>query len=137
VLGPGPGPGPRLYRGEGMLGKSRGRLPWDCECVWPRVGDTRCTMGCSMPAMLSEKGITPARLAMSASPSCQCMASAARHGTCISSATFCHISGLNLPTTVRICASCCGIDTSGFTHLSYSRASLFLRSSSHSLRRSR
>jgi hypothetical protein len=43
-----------------------------------------------------EKGTTPARRAMSASPSCQCIASAARHGTAISSATFDHISGLNL-----------------------------------------
>jgi len=43
-----------------------------------------------------EKGTTPARRAMSASPSCQCIASAARHGTAISSATLDHISGLNL-----------------------------------------
>jgi hypothetical protein len=43
-----------------------------------------------------ENGTTPARLAMSASPSCQCIASAARQGTAISSATFDHISGLNL-----------------------------------------
>lgn len=33
---------------------------------------------------------------MSCSPSCQCMASAARQGTAISSATLDHISGLNL-----------------------------------------
>ncbi len=43
-----------------------------------------------------ENGTTPARRAISASPSCQCIASAARHGTAISSATFDHISGLNL-----------------------------------------
>jgi len=43
-----------------------------------------------------EKGTTPARLAISCSPSCQCIASAARHGMAISSATFAHISGLNL-----------------------------------------
>lgn len=44
----------------------------------------------------SEKGTTPARRAMSASPNCQCIASAARHGIAISSATLAHISGLNL-----------------------------------------
>lgn len=44
----------------------------------------------------SEKGTTPALRAMSVSPSCQCIASAARQGTCISSATLAHISGLNL-----------------------------------------
>lgn len=37
---------------------------------------------------------------MSASPSCQCIASAARHGTAISSATLDHISGLNLEVNV-------------------------------------
>lgn len=44
----------------------------------------------------SEKGTTPALLAISCSPSCQCMASAARQGIAISSATFDHISALNL-----------------------------------------
>jgi hypothetical protein len=44
----------------------------------------------------SEKGTTPARRAMSVSPSCQCIASAARQGTASSSATLAHISGLNL-----------------------------------------
>lgn len=39
----------------------------------------------------SEKGVTPARLAISCSPSCQCMASAALHGIDISSATGAHI----------------------------------------------
>ena len=43
-----------------------------------------------------EKGCTPARLAISCSPSCQCLASAARHGIDVSSATFDDISGLNL-----------------------------------------
>lgn len=43
-----------------------------------------------------EKGTTPARRAISCSPSCQCIASAARHGMAISSATFAHISALNL-----------------------------------------
>jgi hypothetical protein len=43
-----------------------------------------------------EKGTTPARRAISCSPSCQCIASAARHGIAISSATFAHISALNL-----------------------------------------
>lgn len=52
-----------------------------------------------------EKGTTPARRAMSASPSCQCMASAARQGTAISSATLDHISGLNLGLCVSVCFS--------------------------------
>ncbi len=43
-----------------------------------------------------EKGVTPARLAISCSPSCQCMASAALHGIDISSATGAHIWCLNL-----------------------------------------
>lgn len=46
--------------------------------------------------LLREKGTTPARRAISCSPSCQCMASAARHGIAISSATLDHISALNL-----------------------------------------
>jgi hypothetical protein len=65
--------------------------------VCPRVGDCRTPPGgASRVTELREKGTTPARRAMSASPSCQCMASAARHGTPISSATLDHISGLNL-----------------------------------------
>ncbi len=81
---------------DDMPPMSRGRLPWDCECPWPLVGETLCA-GCgSVPGLFNVNGITPARLAISASPSCQCMASAARQGTCISSATLCHISGLNL-----------------------------------------
>jgi hypothetical protein len=43
-----------------------------------------------------EKGTTPARRAISCSPSCQCIASAALQGIAISSATFAHISALNL-----------------------------------------
>jgi hypothetical protein len=39
----------------------------------------------------NENGVTPARLAISCSPSCQCMASAARQGIDISSATGAHI----------------------------------------------
>lgn len=52
--------------------------------------------GGSMAVLESEKGTTPARRAISCSPSCQCMASAARQGMAISSATFDHISALNL-----------------------------------------
>lgn len=66
---------------------------WEC----PRGGETLCPgEGVSSEALEREKGTTPARRAMSASPSCQCMASAARHGTAISSATLDQISGLNL-----------------------------------------
>ena len=43
---------------------------------------------------VSEKGTTPARRAISCSPRCQCIASAARQGMAISSATLAHISGL-------------------------------------------
>ena len=43
-----------------------------------------------------EKGVTPARRAMSDSPSCQCMASAARQGIPSSAARGAHISGLRL-----------------------------------------
>lgn len=46
--------------------------------------------------LLRENGTTPARRAISCSPSCQCMASAARQGIAISSATLDHISALNL-----------------------------------------
>jgi hypothetical protein len=58
-----------------------------------------------METLESEKGTTPARRAISASPSCQCIASAARQGTAISSATFDHISGLNLKDSVSILES--------------------------------
>ena len=43
-----------------------------------------------------ENGTTPARRAISYSPSCQCIASAARQGIAISSANLAHMSGLNL-----------------------------------------
>jgi len=89
-------PGPRLYRGDGPP-ISRGKLPWECECACPREGELRwLPCGASALTVVREKGTVPARRAMSASPSCQCMASAARHGTAISSATLAHISGLNL-----------------------------------------
>jgi hypothetical protein len=52
--------------------------------------------GGSMAELDNEKGTTPARRAISCSPSCQCIASAARHGIAISSATLDHISALNL-----------------------------------------
>ena len=52
----------------------------------------------SMPpaGFVSENGVTPARLAISCSPICQCIASTARHGMAISSATLAHISARNL-----------------------------------------
>lgn len=50
-----------------------------------------------MPGLaVSENGVTPALRAMSCSPICQCMASAARHGMDISSAILDHMSALNL-----------------------------------------
>lgn len=53
-------------------------------------------VGGSIAVLEREKGTTPARRAISCSPSCQCIASAARHGIAISSATLDHISALNL-----------------------------------------
>ena len=53
-------------------------------------------VGGSIAELDNEKGTTPARRAISCSPSCQCIASAARHGIAISSATLDHISALNL-----------------------------------------
>lgn len=88
--------GPSRKRGEGP---ALAMVDPECECVWLwlRCEDVRVLMeGTSVVTLESENGTTPARRAMSASPSCQCMASAARHGTCISSAIFAHISGLSL-----------------------------------------
>lgn len=51
------------------------------------------------------KGVVPARRAMSCSPSCQCIASAARHGMAISSAILAHISGLNLFLSVLVASA--------------------------------
>lgn len=48
------------------------------------------------PAPARWKTGTFARCAISTSPICQCMASAARQGSCISFAIFSHISFLNL-----------------------------------------
>lgn len=101
--------------------------------------------------LLRENGVTPARFAISCSPICQCIASTALQGMAISSATFDHISARNLV----MAASVHGLVTFegdcktrlqvGFhdlvrrfsTYLSYNLASLFLRSSSHSLLLSR
>jgi hypothetical protein len=74
---------------------------WPLDCGWlyecPQDGRDRwLAAGASAVILDRENGITPARRAISASPSCQCIASAARHGTAISSATLDHISGLNL-----------------------------------------
>jgi len=52
--------------------------------------------GASRAMLLRENGTTPARRAISRSPSCQCIASAALQGIPISLATCAHISGLNL-----------------------------------------
>jgi len=152
------GGGPRLYR-PGPI--SRGKLPWEWEWACPRVGAARWDPGGSFGlADVSEKGMTPALRAISCSPSCQCIASAARQGTCISSATLAHISGLNLSRRlaqmlVRATGNLIGCHQSqrksdvacravrprprclDLSYLSYSLASLFFRSSSHSLLRSR
>jgi hypothetical protein len=52
--------------------------------------------GASTAVLLNEKGIAPARRAMSCSPSCQCIASAVLHGIPISFAISNHILDLNL-----------------------------------------
>lgn len=82
---------------EGSCGGATGRetelfLDLDCEALVLRVR----VVGGSMAVLEREKGTTPARRAISCSPNCQCIASAARHGMAISSATFDHISALNL-----------------------------------------
>jgi hypothetical protein len=76
---------------------------WRCEIEIDVLFSRGMTVPCrrifgggSLAPLESEKGTTPALLAISCSPSCQCMASAARHGMAISSATFAHISALNL-----------------------------------------
>jgi hypothetical protein len=86
---------------------------------------------------VSEKGVTPALRAISCSPICQCIASAARHGIDISSAILDHMSALNLRRLSQ--PDLVGQDAvpGCATYLSYNLASLFLRSSSHSLRLSR
>jgi hypothetical protein len=56
----------------------------------------RSFWGGTVEGLENENGITPARLAISCSPNCQCIASAARQGIAISSAIFAHISDLNL-----------------------------------------
>jgi hypothetical protein len=96
----------------------------------------------SVEGLENENGITPALLAISCSPSCQCIASAARQGIAISSAIFAHISDLNLHTGQQAllsvhyyCFFFISLDCT--THLSYSLASLFFLSSSQSLRLSR
>jgi hypothetical protein len=67
---------------------------WEC----PRGGDAGFTgdVAPSAEGMEEEKGTTPARCAISCSPRRQCIASTARHGMTSSSATFDHISALNL-----------------------------------------
>lgn len=74
---------------------SRDRLA-ECPWVYPRGGEFLRPAASFAPALESVNGTTPARRAISPSPSCQCIASAARQGTAISSAIFAHISGLNL-----------------------------------------
>lgn len=90
---------------------------------------------------VSEKGVTPALRAISCSPICQCIASAARHGIDISSAILDHMSPLNLKyhkswSAIEIWCNEIWYDV-GRRYLSYNLASLFLRSSSHSLLLSR
>lgn len=62
--------------------------------------------GTSSATELWENGTTPARLAISFSPNCQCILSAARQGIFISFATWLHISCLNLFPTNTLSAGC-------------------------------
>lgn len=72
------------------------------------------------------KGVTPALLAISCSPICQCMASAARQGMAISSAILAHMSALNLqrdsqqPSRITPVSPGCGTTRSGATRMSKS-----------------
>lgn len=96
-----PGRGATMWPLPYLVG-SRERLP-EWAWVYPRDGESlRCPVASLVLALDSVKGTTPARRAISASPSCQCMASAALHGTAISSATLAHISGLNLRRKGRV-----------------------------------
>jgi hypothetical protein len=55
----------------------------------------------SVPVLAKANGITPTRLAIFFSLSCQCIASAALYGTPISSDIFAYISDLSLCYTVN------------------------------------
>lgn len=75
--------------------------PWDWlperELVCPRVKWLlRLPDVLLVPTFARVNGTTPARRAISTSPTCQCIASTALHGRTISSAIFAHISDLNL-----------------------------------------
>jgi len=63
-----------------LIAEGVAELPEDVDVDWPARWKTG----------------TFARLAISTSPICQCMASAARQGSCISFAIFSHMSFLNL-----------------------------------------
>lgn len=85
---------------EGSCGGGSGRETDDfLDLDMDELARRARVVGGSIAALEREKGTTPARRAISCSPNCQCIASAARHGIAISSATFDHISALNLLTT--------------------------------------
>lgn len=77
-----------------MMLRLMGSWVWYWKLVRGVVGAARGPL--SRLTAARAKGMTPALLAMSASPKAQCIASAALHGTASSSATLDHISGLNL-----------------------------------------
>lgn len=125
---------------------------WLCEC--PRDGEAGFPgEGAPSPeGMDEEKGMTPARWAISCSPRRQCIASTARQGMTSSSATLAHISALNLVGQSQLFFLIQREKRRGFgifllwgpglegviiLYLSYSLASLSLRSSVHGYRLSR
>ncbi len=93
--------------------------------------------GISTAVLVKVNGLPPARRAISCSPSCQCIASAARQGIDISLAISPHIFSFNLAgvSQVKDTTSSAGVGRSAC--LSYSLANLSFRSSSHSLLLSR
>lgn len=120
---------------------------WLCEC--PRDGEAGFPgEGAPSPeGMDEEKGMTPARWAISCSPRRQCIASTARQGMTSSSATLAHISALNLVGQSQLSFLYSrrsilllwgqGLEGIIILYLSYSLASLSLRSSVHGYRLSR
>jgi len=94
--GPGSGPGnDSSFSVDARC--SRGGGPCRNCALGGKVIESKVLVG-----LLREKGVTPARFAISCSPICQCMASTARQGIAISSATLDHISARNLQPKARV-----------------------------------
>lgn len=77
-----------------------GPVPDDGEVLLARSGGIALVADDGLPARWNTG--TFARCAISTSPICQCIASAARHGSCISFEIFSHMSFLNLCLEVSV-----------------------------------